>query len=125
MLGHDVKHCASHFAIIQNGGKVDYQYGDSLRAMGGCPRSFSQRNTSDIAGAAREQVLGESTGNSPRVVASPAAGSENTNPSMLIEICYKIFGGVPIFQEDDNVDKERHDYVQDENSSRKAPGSVM
>ena len=44
---------------------------------------------------------------------------------MLIEICYKIFGGVPIFQEDDNVDEERHDYVQDENSSRKAPGSIM
>ena len=23
LLGHDVKHCASHFAIIQNGGGVD------------------------------------------------------------------------------------------------------
>ena len=33
LLGHDVKHCASHFAVIQNGGEVDYQYGDSLRAM--------------------------------------------------------------------------------------------
>ena len=75
-----MKHCASHFAIIQNGGKVDYQYGDSLCAMGGCPRSFSQRNTSDIAGVAREQVLGESTGNSPRVVASLAMGFREHKP---------------------------------------------
>ena len=33
LLGHDVKHYASHFAVIQNGGEVVYQYGDSLRAM--------------------------------------------------------------------------------------------
>ena len=124
MLGHDVKHCASHFAIIQNKGEVDYQYGDSLRAMGGCLQSFSRRNTSDSVGAAREQVLGESTSNSLREVASPVTGLENTNPSKPIEICSEILGGVPIFQEDDNVDNVRHDYVQDENSSRKAPGSV-
>lgn len=34
MLGHDVKHCASHFAVVKNGGEVNYQYGDFLRAMG-------------------------------------------------------------------------------------------
>jgi len=38
MLGHDIKNCAVHFAVTQNGGMVDYQYGDFLRAMGGRPR---------------------------------------------------------------------------------------
>lgn len=38
LLGHDVKHCASHFVVIQNGGEVDYQFRDSLRAMGRHPR---------------------------------------------------------------------------------------
>ena len=65
LLRHDVKHCASHFAIIQNGGEVDYQYGDSLRAIRGCPCSFSPRNTNESASVAREQTLGESTNYSP------------------------------------------------------------
>ena len=38
MLGHNVKNCATHFAVTQNGGMVDYQYGDFLRAMGARPR---------------------------------------------------------------------------------------
>ena len=74
MLGHDVKHCVSHFATIQNGGEVDYQYRDSLRDIGRRPRSFSPRNVSDSAGAPREQVLRESTSNCPMVEASPAVG---------------------------------------------------
>lgn len=57
MLGHDVKHCASHFAIIKNGGEVEYQYGDFLRALGGRPRYYSSRNAS--ANAEGEQSLGD------------------------------------------------------------------
>lgn len=38
MLGHDVKNCATHFVVTKNGGKVEYQYGDFLKAMGGQPR---------------------------------------------------------------------------------------
>ena len=53
MLGHDVKHCASHFALTQNGGEVEFQYGESLHAMGGSPRSFSPRKPSASADAAR------------------------------------------------------------------------
>ena len=48
LLGHDVKHCASHFAIIQNGGEVDYQYGDYLRAMEGV-HDLSHQETLVIA----------------------------------------------------------------------------
>lgn len=49
MLGHDVKHCASHFAVVKNGGEVDYQYGDFLLAMGGRPRFSPDKNTGPSA----------------------------------------------------------------------------
>lgn len=65
MIGHDIKHCTAHFVVIQNGGKVDYQYGDSLRAMEGRPSSFSPRHTYDSVGAAKEQTSGESTNYNP------------------------------------------------------------
>ena len=117
MLGHDVKHCASHFAIIQNEGEIEYQYGDSLRAMGGQPRSFSPRKTGASAGAAREQQFGKSTCNSPREMVSLVAGLETTNPSRPVEIDSIILGAAPIFQGVDNVEKENHAYVQHEDSS--------
>lgn len=34
LLGHDLKHYASHYAASKNGGEVPYQYGDQLRAIG-------------------------------------------------------------------------------------------
>ena len=38
MLGHDVKNCAEHFSVTKNGGMMDFQYGDFLKAIGGRPR---------------------------------------------------------------------------------------
>lgn len=36
ILGHDLRHCASHYAIEKYGGRgVYYQYGDWLKAIGG------------------------------------------------------------------------------------------
>ena len=35
LIGHDLRHCASHYAIEKNGGDVEYQYGDWLKALGG------------------------------------------------------------------------------------------
>ena len=35
ILGHDLKHCAQHFAMQKSGGEVEYQYGDWLKATGG------------------------------------------------------------------------------------------
>ena len=49
MLGHDVKHCASHFVVVKNGGEVDYQYGDFLLAMWGRPRFSPNKNTGPSA----------------------------------------------------------------------------
>ena len=39
ILGHDLKHCAAHYAMEKKGGRIEYQYGDFLRAVGGCPRA--------------------------------------------------------------------------------------
>ena len=39
LLGHDLKHCAEHFARCKNGGEVVYQYGEWLKAAGGRSRS--------------------------------------------------------------------------------------
>ena len=38
ILGHDVKNCVEHFTATKNGGTIDYQYGDFLKAMGGRAR---------------------------------------------------------------------------------------
>ena len=125
MLGHDVKHCASHFAITQNGGEIEYQYGDSLRARGGRPRSFSPRNTDTSTGAAREQGFEESTSNGPREMASPAADLETTNPSRSVEMDSIILGVVSLFQDVNDVDKESFAYMQHENCSGQIPDSVL
>ena len=117
MLGHDVKHCASHFAITQNGGEIEFQYGESLHAMGGWPRSFSPRKTSTSAGAAREQQFGESTCNSPSERVSLAASLKITNPSRPVEIDSVTLRAAPIFQGVDNVEKESNAYVQHEVSN--------
>ena len=34
ILGHDLKHCAGHYAMEKKGGHIEYQYGDYLRALG-------------------------------------------------------------------------------------------
>lgn len=125
MFGHDVKHCASHFAIIENGGEIKYQYGDSLHAIGGRPRSFSPRNTDASVGVAREQGFEESTSHCPREMASLAAGLETTNPSRPVEMDSVLLGAAPIFQDVNNVDKESQAYVQHENYSGQIPVSAL
>ncbi|XP_030936468.1 uncharacterized protein LOC115961671 [Quercus lobata] len=45
ILGHDLRHCASHFAAEKQGGEVDYQYGDWLKVTGGRQRSPPQQST--------------------------------------------------------------------------------
>ena len=40
-LGHDVKNCVEHFAATKNGGTIDYQYGNFLKALGGRARGGS------------------------------------------------------------------------------------
>ena len=39
ILGHDLKHYAAHYAVEKNGGSIEYQYGDFLKAAGGRARA--------------------------------------------------------------------------------------
>ena len=34
LLGHDLCHCASHYAVEKNGGEIEYQYGHWLKVAG-------------------------------------------------------------------------------------------
>ena len=53
LLGHDLKHCASYFALTKNEGEVICKYGDWLKAMGGQNHSPPCRNSN------REEVVRE------------------------------------------------------------------
>ncbi|XP_030959254.1 uncharacterized protein LOC115981231 [Quercus lobata] len=44
LLGHDLKHCAPHFAITKGGREVPCQYGEWLKASGSCGRSPNRRD---------------------------------------------------------------------------------
>ena len=45
IMGHDLKHCAQHFAVTKNGDSVTCQYGGWLKSTGGRPRSPSRKDT--------------------------------------------------------------------------------
>ena len=45
ILEHDLRHCASHYAVEKQGVGVDYQYDDWLKATRGQQRSRPQRST--------------------------------------------------------------------------------
>lgn len=45
ILGHDLRHCASHFSATKKGREVECQYGDWLKATGGSQRSPQKRTT--------------------------------------------------------------------------------
>ena len=47
ILGHDLPHCASHYAVERHGGEVSYQYGEWLKATGGRQRSPIRRSTAE------------------------------------------------------------------------------
>ena len=62
VLGHDLKHCAKHFAQKKNGREAVCQYDDWLKTNGGRNRSFSRKMESNIEnqfGRTDEDLAGE------------------------------------------------------------------
>lgn len=45
LLGHDLKHCASYFALTKNNKEVPFQYGKWLKASGGRMGSGPMKNS--------------------------------------------------------------------------------
>lgn len=56
ILGHDLKHCATHYTVQKNGGNLEYQYGDFLRPTGGRARASTSQYTSNKSNS--EEVEG-------------------------------------------------------------------
>lgn len=48
LLGHDIWHCASHFAAEKGTRKVEYHYGDWLKALGNCLRVPQKHDMNQI-----------------------------------------------------------------------------
>ena len=63
LLGHDLRHCANHYAMEKNGGQVEYQYGDWLKASSGRPKSSSTRETNPASSSC--DGLGDNLRNAP------------------------------------------------------------
>ncbi|XP_030930654.1 uncharacterized protein LOC115956399 [Quercus lobata] len=42
-ISHDLRHCAAHYAVEKKSERIEYQYGDFLRAVGGRPRTLSAK----------------------------------------------------------------------------------
>ena len=60
LLGHDLRHCASHFAVEKNGGQIEYQYGDWLKVVGGHLRSPPRKDVAkEEMGAWKAENLGD------------------------------------------------------------------
>lgn len=63
LLGQDLRHCASHYALEKNGGNVVCQYGDWLKATSGRPKSPSKRETNPASSSS--DGLGDNLKNAP------------------------------------------------------------
>lgn len=97
LLGHDFRHCASHFAEEKKGGDDEYQYGDWLKALGCHPRA-PQKHDKDRT--SHGDTVDEQE---PKVVDSAAITVltiENRRESITDKIgCDKIHWSIPMVQE--------------------------
>ena len=60
LLGHDLRHCASHYAVEKNGGEIEYQYGDWLNFASGHLRSPPWKEAvEEETGAWKPENLGD------------------------------------------------------------------
>ena len=81
LLGHDIRHCADHFAAEKDCGEIEYQYGDWLKASGNRLRTSQRQDmkqtSGDYGGVMNEQEP---------VTAAPAMTTEITkgNPKESI-----------------------------------------
>ena len=78
LLGHNLHHCALHFARKKNGDEVDYQYGEWLKLEGGRAKSPPKRSANSRRGSDvdAEDVLGQKSNHIGVVVELPTAKRE-------------------------------------------------
>ena len=49
ILGHGLKHCAAHYAMEKKGERIEYQYGDFLKAVEGRSRASTSKDASQMS----------------------------------------------------------------------------
>nr|POE60892.1 uncharacterized protein CFP56_31317 [Quercus suber] len=85
LLGHDLRHCASHFSATRSGGDVEFQYGDWLKATGGRYSSPPKRKTERSHEPNRDnENKGDNDKRQPSLVQTEIAaamGSKVRNPT--------------------------------------------
>ena len=64
ILGHDLRHCAAHYAMEKKGDRIEYQHGDFLRAVGVRPRVSLSKVSGQMAGT--EEEMGSAAEKSPK-----------------------------------------------------------
>ena len=120
ILGHNLKQCAAHYAAEKNGGSMEYQYEDLLRAIGGHAKASVSQHTSPKSNTEEGIGSGPVQSSVPMVQqwmtaeAAREVGQENPksakeddsmNPGIDIKITYA-----------DKVDYAGHANVKDGNS---------
>uniref|UniRef100_A0A7N2LZ86 Zinc knuckle CX2CX4HX4C domain-containing protein n=1 Tax=Quercus lobata TaxID=97700 RepID=A0A7N2LZ86_QUELO len=99
LLGHDLRHCASHFAEEKKGGDVEYQYEDWLKALGSHPRALQKHDKDRTYGSHGDTVDEQQ----PEMVDSAAIivlTAENQRESITDEIGNdEIHGSILMVQE--------------------------
>ena len=78
LLGHDIKHCATYYALMKSGKEVQLQYGEWLKASGG--RQRVERTKSGWGDTVPEKGKVQAE----RLGAAAAEGVNNVNPSLTV-----------------------------------------
>ena len=127
ILGHDLKHCAAHYAVEKAGGRIEYQYGDFLRAVRGRPRAQGSK----AAGPTFVSEEGKGSEAEKRAVQAAQGGPVETmeahdfsheNPSITDRVNAMIQGNRAELAHVDSSQSNTHAHVTDTNFALKETG---
>ena len=127
ILGHDLKHYAAHYAVEKAGGRIEYQYGEFLRAVGGRPRAQGSKAadpkfaSEDEKGSAAEKRAVPAAQGGP-VETMEAHGYSCENPSVTGKVNAVIQGSRAELAHVDSSQNNTHAHITDTDSVLKETG---
>ena len=122
-----MKHCVAHYAVEKAGGRIEYQYGDFLRAVGGRPRAQGSKE----AGPTFVSEEGKGCEAEKRAVQAAQGGPVGTmevhvfsheNPSVTDKVNAVIQGKRAELAHIDSSQSNAHAHVTDTESALKETG---
>ena len=127
ILGHDLKHCAAHYVVEKVGGRIEYQYGEFLRAVRGRPRAQGSKAvgpnfvSEDEKGSEAEKRAVPAAQGGP-VETMEAHGYSCENPSVTGKVNAVIQGNRAELAHVDSSQSNVHAHVTDTDSVLKETG---